>query len=177
MVWMCRRGLALWLLSLSLLSFLSVLFTASRVRETLRVTHSNYIRGGNPLINSHVRNLEAMERAGNLATEVMARNAEIKPQQEEEEEEMSKGERELLRLNESNARRQLNRLPTPLSIERPPRSLRLRLGETRGLPPAMWRGRELGAEARKLRQMFPLSSNFTFPNPQVTWCVCVFVYT
>ena len=46
-------------------------------------------------------------------------------------------------------------------------------GESVAVPSIVWRGRQLGlsnTETRQLQQLFPLSQQFTFPNPQVCTC-------
>lgn len=170
-----RQCFTFSLLFLSLLSSLSILFTAGRInmyRGTVLLVPSSTITEDNPVINSHVRRLEVIGRLADIATQKQEWNVETtKPApytENKKEANLSKGATELLRLNGSiDAGRDLN-APTDVPLHRS--LLREVLdGGMRGHSAVVWRGRERvpDKETRRLQNMFPLSPDFSFPNPQV----------
>ena len=168
----CRRYFTFSLFSLSLLSSLSILFSVRRIniyRGTTLVVLSNTMTEDNPVINNNIRKLEAMGRLADITTHLQSWNAvTTKPAIHSEDGNVATEVKQLMKFNSSISQEQ--GLTTSQSKRTPNSLLREVLGRgRRDQPPPVWRGRDSApdAETRKLQQMFPLSTNFSFPNPQV----------
>ena len=143
-------------------------------RGTVLLVPSSTITEDNPVINSHIRRLEVIERLADIATQEHEWNVETtKPapyteNKHKKQTNLSKGATELLRLNGGiDGERDLN-APTDVPLHRS--LLREVLdGGMRGHSAVVWRGRERvpDQETRRLQNMFPLSPDFSFPNTQV----------
>ena len=183
-----RQWFTLSLFTLSLLSSLSILFSARQIniyRGTTYVLLRGPIIEDNPVINNSIRKLKAMDRAANLTTHLRGWNA-VNTLQNSSENGNDMTSEATKQLSTSYYQEQLKgrigqeelesssitQPPGTPPVQRTPNYLlREVLGRGRRgrSPQAVWRNRERAPDqdTQRLQEMFPFSPNFSFPNPQV----------